>query len=412
MPIKGSFGAASSRSFKQITKTFKSFYDDFNRNPDYSGSLGVSSSGKLWNVLKGTWYGFGGAVYAYMYNEHYIATVDMEKSDVTASVSIAQGISSVIATDATISAVGAGDGTTGEVGYYWGTISIQSGGTTGVQVGDSLMATDGTGKLYNLTPQSIEVMQVVDAVTLKYRVKGGGAPSPGTITNLKYIRPYDNGVGIAAWTTDSNNWIGIVNGVKATSCNCSMCGNGTYSCTGYGVSSWSCTGGYSATWSCTGYSTYTYPNYGTKTGYYRIVSYSSSTGCNRYGQYTGCNGSSANYSCSSSTQNVSSCNCQTCYPSYIAIVQSVSGAVTELTRYSISSAVKAFKVITNSVSKTFTIKAYSDQSKTTQIGSDITYTNTGLTPTNKFGIVSSLIDGDTVTYNRTAEFDDFQVDIN
>ena len=421
MPIKSSFGAAASRSFKNIVKVYDSFSDDFNRGPDYSGSFGISSSGKLWTFVKGVWYGFSGYTSSGFVNQKDMATVEMSSPNVTLATS-SREIENSFASNVTgtISGITVGDGTNYSVGYSLGQLVIagpNNPSVSNIPIGSWISATPGTGYLYSGTPTQVEVIEIVNTTTLLYRVKGGNPPSGGTVTNLKYTIKYDNGLGAAVWTTDSDNWIGVVNGIKATSCNCSLCGNGSYSCTGY-VTNYSCTGygSYTSPTYCVSYTSYSYPNYiRAVTGFYRIGSYTRFYACNIYGgggTYSGCTSSSSYPSCSSSIQNVSSCNCQTCYPSYIAVVKSVSGAVTELARYSLSATSRAFKVITNSISKTLTIRAYSDQARTAQIGSDMVYTDATMVPKNQFGIIILPLDSDTITYQRPGEFNDFQVDTN
>ena len=81
------------------------------------------------------------------------------------------------------------------------------------------------------------------------------------------------------------------------------------------------------------------------------------------------------------------CNCQTCYPGYIRLIQSSSNVVSEVTRWSLASMAAAFKVVTNAATKVITIRPYKETAMTNQIGSDITYTATSATIAPKFGIV-------------------------
>ena len=91
------------------------------------------------------------------------------------------------------------------------------------------------------------------------------------------------------------------------------------------------------------------------------------------------------------------CNCQTCYPQYVRFIQSISGTVTTLTSWIVSTVVNSIKV-TTSESNT-TTKIYSDTNLITQIGSDLTYTPTGVTVTPQYGIMvkpSSYLQGNTI----------------
>jgi hypothetical protein len=86
------------------------------------------------------------------------------------------------------------------------------------------------------------------------------------------------------------------------------------------------------------------------------------------------------------------CNCQTCYPPYIRVIQSASNVVSEITRWTLSTMAAAFKVLANGATKVITIRPYKDTAMTTQIGTDLTYTASSATITSKFGIVLSPSD--------------------
>jgi hypothetical protein len=91
------------------------------------------------------------------------------------------------------------------------------------------------------------------------------------------------------------------------------------------------------------------------------------------------------------------CNCQTCYPQYVRFIQSVSGTVTTLTSWIVSTVVNSIKVTTSGSGTT--TKIYSDTNLVTQIGSDLTYTPTGVTVTPQYGIMvkpSSYLQGNTI----------------
>lgn len=97
--------------------------------------------------------------------------------------------------------------------------------------------------------------------------------------------------------------------------------------------------------------------------------------------------------------------CQTCYPQYIRLFQSVSSTVTEIFNWTVSSIVRSFRVKTNK--DQITIEAFSDDNHVTKIGGDIIFTPTGVTVTPKFGIVlkpsefnqGTAIDGIQITRN-------------
>lgn len=354
-----------------------------------------------WKAVRSGWTVSSNTVVAST-TDYPISTVQMAVANTTSSVLTGSG-NKLISTSGTVGSIGSGNGTTGQSGFHWATITGMS-STAGLSVGDWISATAGTGTLYGGTPDFVEITSIIDTTSITYRIKGGTVPIAGTVTNI-VSRGQDGGSGISVWVTDSGNWWGISYGrSRDTSCNCSVCGNGTYSCTGYGTSG-GCTsyGRYCSSPSCSGWSAYSQANYGqATTGYYRIFSYTKTYDCSRYSQ--SCNSSclSSSYStfCSSSVQNTSSCNCQTCYPPYISLIKSISSVVSEAARWSLASMAGAIKVITNSSTKAITIRPYRDTSMTSQIGSDLTHTATGAIISNKFGIIltpSDYVQGSTVS---------------
>jgi hypothetical protein len=76
--------------------------------------------------------------------------------------------------------------------------------------------------------------------------------------------------------------------------------------------------------------------------------------------------------------------CQTCYPQYIRILQSTGSVVSEVFSWTVNSIINSLKIKTRG--EEITISAYSDESLTTQIGSDIVYTPTGVTVHPSYGI--------------------------
>jgi hypothetical protein len=93
------------------------------------------------------------------------------------------------------------------------------------------------------------------------------------------------------------------------------------------------------------------------------------------------------WSCQSFT-NVS-CNCQTCFPSYIRVIKSVAGTVTELTKWVVSSLgtsiVNSMRITTSG--SQITVEPYANADLTSKIGSDLVYTPTGVTITSVYGII-------------------------
>jgi|688.fasta_scaffold34080_10 hypothetical protein len=93
------------------------------------------------------------------------------------------------------------------------------------------------------------------------------------------------------------------------------------------------------------------------------------------------------WSCVSFT-NVS-CNCQTCFPSYIRVIKSVAGTVTELTKWVVSSLgtsiVNSMRITTSG--SQITVEPYANVDLTGKIGSDLVYTPTGVTLSSSYGII-------------------------
>lgn len=410
MPFKGSLGGKPSKSFRSVLRVFNSFSDSFERS-DNSGLIGLSTSRGFWTSLRGKWITSGGAISPDNTAGYPIISLEMSTPNITASIS-SDIYNQNRGLTATVSNMGAGNGTTGSSGYYWATLSGLT-TTSGMAVGDYISATPGTGRIYDGFPDLVEITQIIDSTSINFRVKGGTPPANGSVANVIWSKNQSAGAGLAVWTTDSNNWIGIVNGIGIdSSCNCSLCGNGTYTCTGYtSSSSCSTTSQYCSSGGCNRYSSYTTPNYGRAvTGFYRVFSYTRTEFCSGWASGTcsySCTGWSSSTSCSTSTQNVSSCNCQTCYPSYISVIKSTAGAISELARYSLNATAKAIKIITNSTSKTLTIKPYKDQAMSNQIGSDLSYNNNALSSTNKFGIVLAPSE-----QKQGSNIKDFKIDAN
>lgn len=242
------------------------------------------------------------------------------------------------------------------------------------------------------------------------------------------------GAGAALWVTDSGNWWGVGVAQESVSCNCTEyynsyvysyvfeyisgynqgncnsyngaccasnyclynvggnCAN--YACWGYNTSNCSanCCWGYNAKGNCKGYYCCGYnPSY--CQGYY-CDGYNPIT-CGQYAcsDYNSCNNcisfNQGNPIYASETRYAYGYNgpyysCQTCYPSYIRIIQSASNVVSTIVNEAVSSVVQSFKVMTRG--NEIRVKAYSDTAQVTQIGSDIVYTATGAVIAPRFGM--------------------------
>ena len=127
-----------------------------------------------------------------------------------------------------------------------------------------------------------------------------------------------------------------------------------------------------------------------------IYSYLSGGDCvPQYASGGSCSGTVYN-TINCTTWNSYSCNCQTCYPQYVRVFKSVGSVVSEVTSWLVSSAVGSFRVKTSG--EQITTQVYSDPDLVTQIGSDLVYTPTNVSFTNRFGITlkSSENQGTTV----------------
>jgi hypothetical protein len=100
--------------------------------------------------------------------------------------------------------------------------------------------------------------------------------------------------------------------------------------------------------------------------------------------------------------NTFSCNCVTTYPQYIRIMKSVGSVVSEVFSTTIGAVAQSFRVKTNG--NQITVKAYSDPSLVTQIGSDIVHTPTGVTVTSTYGITI-----DPSSYNQGYSVDGVEI---
>jgi hypothetical protein len=124
-------------------------------------------------------------------------------------------------------------------------------------------------------------------------------------------------------------------------------------------------------------------------------------------------GENANFQCVSSNPNVCTsqfnydCNCQTCYPQYIRILQSVGATVSTVFSWligTISSPTIIQSLRVKTQGNQITVKAYSDPSLVTQVGDDLVYTATGATISTNSGIAITPSD-----YNQGLSIDSVEI---
>jgi hypothetical protein len=244
----------------------------------------------------------------------------------------------------------------------------------------------------------------------------------------------------ALWVTDSGNWWAVGIRQEPVNCNCTYYYNtDQYNYTGGGnaytysynyltVSQYSYTnsscvffigsGGNCNNYACNGYNSATcngYNAYNSKTktggtcqGYSAgtCAGYRCSGSWNAYnincGQYTNGNtvyaytygyanaydyAYNAYFTAYAYAVNGPYASCQTCYPQYIRVIQSVANTVSTVMEWTLASIAQSFKV--KNSGNQITVSAYSDANMVTQIGSDLVYTPTGATITPTSGIMIS-----------------------
>jgi hypothetical protein len=189
----------------------------------------------------------------------------------------------------------------------------------------------------------------------RYRVGGGTQYCAGNFVGNRYCRSGENA---KTWAT--NIW----NACNAWACNATQCGS--FPCSP--GTAYNCTSPTCQTGSCNPTNTY----------------------CSTYVPDT------YFQSCAA-----------TCYPTYVRLIKSVANMVTEVTKITVgnttSSLVNSLKLIVSG--SQITAKAYSDTSLTSQIGSDLTFTPTGVTISTSYGIIVTP----SVT-NQGNSLDDFTIE--
>lgn len=213
---------------------------------------------------------------------------------------------------------------------------------------------------------------------------------PTSNNSVEVVNQGVRGAGAALWVTGSGDWWAIGITQDAVSCNCVSAWN---------IDSWNAT-------NCNHYA-FSYCTYYRVCNAYNIVGwncnawnaakncrtvgnayYSPQTSGNCASFFTGCTAGSSVYVCDTWTAGTANTyyytSCSTCYPVTLRLFKSIASAITEVTNWAVSSMPSSMRFKTSG--SQITAQMYSDSNFTTQIGSDIVYTPTGVTVSNQFGI--------------------------
>jgi len=339
------------------TSRRKIFKDTFDRG-NTTGNLGSASDGSLWSAIRGTFtVSTNKAVSVDAANSYPAATVDMNTQN--ASISIkgsTQGSTAALWVTDSGNWFGVG---ISQTQVSASTLSAGERSLIGCNCGTCEVAGNCASPSYPCTSPS-------------YPCGSPSYPCASPSTNC------------ISWTYTCN-----VTGNRYCSSSWYRCSSYAYNCNAYNK-----TGSCKSSWyRCSGYAyncnAYNAGNCNNATTYTCTGGYAYSCGGYNYscgGYFYQCDGGIYYYACGGNNATTfTECNCQTCYPQYIRFIQSASNTVTQLASWLVASVVQSFKVVTSGNSVTIT--PYSDSSLTTQIGSNLTHTATGITINARYGIM-------------------------
>lgn len=206
---------------------------------------------------------------------------------------------------------------------------------------------------------------------------------------------------------------GNCSGYNATSCGSyyyyysNVNKKGVTNCSGYvggnckGYNATSCNA-YNAT-TCNAYNTtncktYNYSN--CNGGFYAVECALWSDGYTCTGGYNTSN--PVYYSCTVYWSDGPYTSCQTCYPQYIRVIQSVANSVSTLAQWTISAVANSFRVKTSG--NEIQIQAFQNNDFTSQIDGTLTYTPTSVNVETNFGIMISPS-----SYDQQTTVDDVEI---
>lgn len=331
--------------FGALSSTRKKLFDSFDRT-DQSG-LGASTDGSLWKSIRGSWSISGNSANSNSDTNYPIAVVDMPSTDSSVVIKNAQqgNAASIWVTDS---------GNWFAVGMSQGQVDCNCQYATQYVNGNFQEAwyyyAGNFAGYYSLSGYYGTYYCVVyngsscNNYANTCNAYSGGTCSGYNATSCGSYYYYYSNVNKKAVTNCSGYVGGNCKGYNATKCSSS-----TSRCSGsWNVST--CAVSYADSW----YAEYPYYNAGT------------------------------NYSSWNNSYSYTYLSCQTCYPQYIRVIQSVANVVSTVAEWTIDSVANAFKVKT--AGNTVTVTPYSSADATSQIGSDLVYTATGAAVTTSYGI--------------------------
>jgi len=386
------------------------FVDNFNRSD--AGDLGEATDGSRWTALRGVFTVFGNKAKTTSLPSNYpIASIDMPDSPNDQDV--------VISLKGTTPGTGAALWIS-DSGNWWAV-------TTGIEVGENCQCQTCTNcTAGNCTAGNCSVNG--NCIPGNCNVNGPCIPNPP----VNFTNPVTYNT-IVPWSY--RNAPNNPTGGNVANYNCNAWNFGNCNTTNSPCVFWSTSGGTCRVWRsinprycnawnfrsqpCTGYGCSvtgnrfcrsSSPNFnpvnpGTNNPFINGSNGGNAIPGNAGSNPGGCSGAyncdgtfcSGSYNCvaytctawSCTTFATTSCNCQTCFPSYVRVIKSVAGTVTELTKWIVSSlgtsVVNSMRITTSG--SQITIEPYANSDLTSKIGSDLVYTPTGVLITGSYGII-------------------------
>jgi hypothetical protein len=385
----GIFGISSSGTRNKFADGFDDTFDE-------------ATDGSLWNSLRGTWsVVLGKASSSSAANTYPIASIDMPENQGTTTISM--------------KSMGQGTGAAlwiTDSGNWWAVVAgTDAGFGCSCTTESNFKCSVNACNAYICNGFNCPAPNNCNSTVTNFFCNPGSAyncTSPtcanGNIANWNACSAYNFG-NCNAFTYNAVTPCATFN--KTGNCNRYRVGGGTQYCSGNFVGNRFCRSGQNANnYSCTGFNCPA-PNNCNSVGSSTTCAPGSAYNCtNPSCAYGVCN--PANTYCSTYVPDTYFQSCAaTCYPTYIRLIKSVANVVSEVTKITVgnttSSLVNSLKLIVSG--SQITAKAYSDTSLTSQIGSDLTFTPTGVTISTSYGIIVTP----SVT-NQGNSLDDFTIE--